>query len=312
MPGNRGAVYTIGRFQPEHLAPLWARYLSDRPSVAVPVDRFPDGELRVRLPVAPTTRCDIWCDFGFSAQRRFDMAQLLDVCAVGRAALQLGAESVRLVTPEVPCMRQDRPVAEHLELGARPLVLDMLRAAGFRQIVASYMKFDVPSTAALCVARPGPATIARWFAGHCDAAYDLVVGPDAGSGGLARLIAATLGVPVLIMAKNRLSPTEVDESVGPAGLTALRHARRVLITDDLLVSGGTLCMAASVLRAAAERARVDAFIWMHRPTAQGVSRLSAALHTKLLHSVSIPDISVQAPYATALSAEDIFTPLFTS
>jgi ribose-phosphate pyrophosphokinase len=209
--------------------------VTGRPLAPVEYDRFPDGELHVRVPgaggdsavvVAATTDADA----------HVELLQLQD------ALREAGVDEITTVLPYLGYARQD----EAFEAGGPVSIRAVARAlsTGTDRVLAvdpheeSVLDhFDVPATAVAAaprLAEPLPA----------DLAEPLFLAPDAGATDIAGDIRDAYGRgDVDTFEKTRHSASEVE--VRPRDTDVA--GRDVVITDDIVATGSTMAAAIEVL-----------------------------------------------------------------
>lgn len=205
------------------------------------LDRFPDGELRIRL----TTKV---------AGRKVVLVQSL-VSPVGEHALELllladacrraGAQELIGVIPYVGYARQDRVTVGGAALGAK-IIAELLAPARFSvQLVV-----DLHSPVfASCEDTPVVhLTAMKWMAEALApyiTAETTLVSPDIGAMKMVEAYSAALKVPLAIVHKMRLSGSEVRSR----GLIGELKGRRAVLIDDMISTGATLKTAVEEVRA---------------------------------------------------------------
>ena len=219
------------------------------PLVDVNVSAFPDGETYVKVndnvrgeevfiiqPTCPPTNHNL-------------MEMLILVDAVRRAS----AERITAVLPFFGYARQDRKDQPRVPITAK-LVANLISAAGVDRVLTMDLHaaqiqgfFDIPVDH--LYAKP---VLLRHLTSVCNdagAGNLAVVSPDVGGVKMAKGYAMALGVELAIVAKQRISATNVEAM----SLIGDIEGKDALIVDDMTETAGTLCAAASVLKEAGAR-----------------------------------------------------------
>src|SRR5215207_1217518 len=162
------------------------------------------------------------------------------------AAKRASAKRITAVIPWFAYSRQDRKTTPREPITAR-LVANMLQVAGAERVmtmdlhvgqIEGFFSFPVDHLTAMH-------TFVDYFvdAGFRDAADAVVVAPDTGEVKVAKRLADHLGLPWAIVNKMRREPgtSEVTHVIGEVA------GKRVIMIDDLIDRGGTLCNAAEKL-----------------------------------------------------------------
>jgi ribose-phosphate pyrophosphokinase len=214
--------------------------------VDVSVSSFPDGETFVKInenvrgedifiiqPTCPPTNHNI-------------MELLIMVDAVRRAS----AGRITAVLPFFGYARQDRKDQPRVPITAK-LVANLISAAGVNRVLTMDLHaaqiqgfFDIPVDH--LYAKPVLLRHLKTIRGSEDGSNLTVVSPDVGGVKMAKSYAVALGAELAIVAKNRVSATEVEA----ISLIGEVEGRDVLIVDDMTETAGTLCSAARVLKKA--------------------------------------------------------------
>lgn len=209
----------------------------------VSVSAFPDGETYAKInenvrgedvfiiqPTCPPTNHNL-----------MEMLILVD------AARRASAERITAVIPFFGYARQDRKDQPRVPITAK-LVANLISAAGVDRVLTMDLHaaqiqgfFDIPVDH--LYAKPVLLRYLREQRG-VDGANLTVVSPDVGGVKMARSYAAALGAELAIVAKNRISATQVEAST----LIGVVEGRDVVIVDDMTETAGTLCAAAEVLK----------------------------------------------------------------
>ncbi len=215
----------------------------DAPLADVKVTAFPDGETFVKInenirgedvfivqPTCPPTNHN-----------------LMELMIMVDAAKRSSAGRINAVIPFFGYARQDRKDQPRVPITAK-LVADLLSAAGVDRVVTMDLHapqiqgfFNIPVDH--LYAKPVIVNALREkFPDGCD--HLTVVSPDVGGVKMARAYSDALGARLAIVAKHRVSATEVEamQVIGDV------EGRDVVLVDDMTETAGTLCAAAEILR----------------------------------------------------------------
>jgi len=215
------------------------------PLAACRIERFPDGEVSVRIERAVHGHEVVFLQ---SLAPPAD-PNLMELLVFADAARRAGAASITAVVPYFAYARQDSRHGRREPVSAR-LAADLIRTAGVDRIILvdphspqleGFFRIPVQvltGLPALCADLRGrlpPDTT--------------VVSPDSGRVALAALYARCLDAPLSILHKHRESGSEthVTHLVGEVA------GRTCLIIDDMVSTGGTLRDGAARLLAAGAR-----------------------------------------------------------
>ena len=207
------------------------------------VNTFPDGESFVQIkesirgadafiiqPTCPPTNHNL-------------MELLVMVDAVRRAS----ASRITAVIPFYGYARQDRKDKPRVPITSK-LVANLLTAAGVDRVLTMDLHaaqiqgfFEIPVDHLHSV----PVLIKHLKQHYVKDMNNLVVvSPDIGGVKNAKSYANILGTELAIVAKQRISATEVDAHAVIGNV----QGKDVLMVDDMTESGGTLCAAAKILK----------------------------------------------------------------
>ena len=207
------------------------------------VNTFPDGESFVQIkesirgadafivqPTCPPTNHNL-------------MELLVMVDAVRRAS----ASRITAVLPFYGYARQDRKDKPRVPITSK-LVANLLTAAGVNRVLTMDLHaaqiqgfFEIPVDHLHSV----PVLVTHLKANYVkDMTNLVVVSPDIGGVKNAKSYANILGTELAIVAKQRISATEVDAHAVIGNV----EGKDVLMVDDMTESGGTLCAAAKILK----------------------------------------------------------------
>ena len=164
--------------------------------------------------------------------------------------LNASAESVTFVLPDLLYSRKDRKEQPHVPISARALATSI--SPQLRRIITMDLHTDqiqgfYPANCPVDNLHSFPEVV-RYIEKHpiSDSNNLIIVSPDAGGVSRARAFAQKLGIhqPIAFIYKRRDKPGEVAEMK----LVGDVRNSEVLIVDDIIDSGGTLCSAAKLLR----------------------------------------------------------------
>jgi ribose-phosphate pyrophosphokinase len=213
------------------------------PLADVSVTAFPDGETFVKInenirgedvfiiqPTCPPTNHN-----------------LMELMIMVDAAKRASAGRINAVIPFFGYARQDRKDQPRVPITAK-LVADLLSAAGVNRVVTMDLHaaqiqgfFNIPVDHLYgkpIVIRE----LRKRFGDNCHSLT--VVSPDVGGVKMARAYSDALGARLAIVAKHRVSATEVEamQVIGDV------EGRDVVLVDDMTETAGTLCAAAEILK----------------------------------------------------------------
>lgn len=205
------------------------------------VDQFPDGETYVKID-ENVRGADVYVIQSTSPPTNHNYMELFIIMDALRRA---SAQRITAVIPYYGYARQDRKDKPRVPITAK-LVANLLVAAGANRILTLDLHaqqiqgfFDIPVDHLYAV----PETYKYLKAKNLK---DLVVvSPDAGGIKMAQAYALALNCQLAIVAKQRVSATEV-ESITVIGDV---EGKNVLLVDDLTETAGTLTSAAKLLKA---------------------------------------------------------------
>ncbi len=216
-----------------------AGYLGIRPAESI-VSRFSDGEIRVQI--LENVRGD---DVFIIQSTQPPADNLMELLLLIDAARRASASRITAVVPYFGYARQDRKEQPRVPISAK-LVSNLIEKAGADRVLTVDLHadqiqgfFDIPVDN--LYATP---IFVRYF-NHMEPDNYVVVSPDVGSIKRARLMANKLGnLPLALVDKRRPSPNtaEVINIVGEV------NGKKLLIVDDIIDTGSTLCEASKALR----------------------------------------------------------------
>jgi ribose-phosphate pyrophosphokinase len=205
------------------------------------VDRFPDGEVSVRL-TGSVRRKEVFIVQPTSPPVNEHLVELIAfVDACRRAA----ARRITAIVPYFGYSRSDKRAGRREPIMAR-VVADVLQAVGVDHVVTVDLHtpqiegfFEVPVDSLTAVP-----VLCEVLCNRLP--RSVVVSPDAGRVPLATHYASRLGAPVVVLEKRRETATKtvVTHVVGDV------RGRRCLVVDDIISTGGTIAESVDALLAA--------------------------------------------------------------
>ena len=234
--------------------------------LAIERHRFPDGELRLRLPEALPPRVVVWRTLADPNEK------LVELLLVAQAARTLGAQHLTLVAPYLADMRQD--IAFHPGEVVSQRIVGRFLADLFHAVITvdphlhrvATLQEAVPVAQAVVLS--GAPALADWLQQRRPDA--LLIGPDEESLQWVAQAATRHGWDHAVCRKQRHGDRAVSVAL-PAMPVA---GRAVVLMDDVASSGHTLAEAARGLLAAGA-ASVDVAV-THALFAQGALALVKA------------------------------------
>jgi ribose-phosphate pyrophosphokinase len=225
--------------------PELADRIADRLDIdlgGVELRRFSGGEMYARY-LDSVRGADVFIVQSLGEPVNRNLMQLLIMID---AAKRASAKRITAVIPWYAYSRQDRKSKPREPITAR-LVANMIQVAGAERVmtmdlhvgqIEGFFSFPVDHLTAMH-------TFVDHFveAGFRDAADAVVVAPDTGEVKVAKRLADHLGLPWAIVNKMRREPgtSEVTHVIGEVA------GKRVIMIDDIIDRGGTLCNAAERL-----------------------------------------------------------------
>lgn len=233
---------------------------------AIERHRFPDGELRLKLPEALPTRVVVWRTLNDPNEK------LVELLLVAQAARTLGAKHLSLVAPYLAYMRQD--IAFHPGEVVSQRIVGRFLADLFDAVITvdphlhrvATLEEAVPVADAIVLS--GAPVLADWV--HSQRANVVLIGPDEESLQWVAQAAVRHGWDHAVCRKQRHGDRAV--SIALPGLPV--QGRAVVLMDDVASSGHTLAQAARALLAAGATS-VDVAV-SHALFAQGALALVKA------------------------------------
>ncbi len=245
----------------------------------IEISRFPDGETFVKLRENIRGK-DVYAVQPVCMPPNERLMELLIMIDAMRRA---SAQRITAVLPYYGYARQDRKDQPRVPITAK-LVANLLVAAGADRILTIDLHaqqiqgfFDIP------VDHLHAAPVFVKYLQEKQLSNVAVASPDTGGVKTAYDYAQRLDCGLVVVAKQRKSPTEV-EAFTLAGDVA---GRAVLIVDDMTTTAGTLCSAASIIAAHGAK-EIYAAVTHATITPLGLQRIRDSAITELIVSDTIP------------------------
>jgi ribose-phosphate pyrophosphokinase len=204
--------------------------------------RFPDGELKLRLPTPLPSHVVLLRSLVDPNEK------LVELLLVARTARELGAQHLTLVAPYLAYMRQD--IAFQVGEAVSQRVVGQFLASLFDAVITvdphlhRIAKLDEAIPVAHTVVLSGAPLLGDLIAQHH--ANPFLIGPDSESAQWVAVAAQRHGFDYAVCEKNRQGDHAVDIVLPAMDVTG----RAVVVLDDIASSGRTLARAAQLLLAA--------------------------------------------------------------
>ena len=243
------------------------------------VGRFSDGEISVKIEENIRAK-DVFIIQSISSPVNENLMELLVMID---AAKRASAERITAVLPYYGYARQDWKDQPRVPITAK-LVANLITAAGANRVLTMDLHtpqiqgfFDIPVDHLFAA----PVLI-KYFRG-LNLSNLVVVAPDVGSIKAARAFAKRLHASLAVVDKRRNSP----ESVEVMNLIGEAKGKNVIIVDDLIATGETLCEAATVLKEKGAR-NIYASITHGVLSGKGVENVAGSSIKELVITDTIP------------------------
>jgi ribose-phosphate pyrophosphokinase len=251
-------------FDDERDAALRLAEAASLPASRIERHRFPDGELKLRLPTGLPRRVTVYRSLDNPNEK------LVELLIVSQTARSLGAMQLDLVAPYLAYMRQDMEFTPGEAVSQR--VIGGFLSRLFDAIVTvdphlhRISRLEEAAPVAHAVVLVGALPLSDYIVRQ--RASPLLVGPDAESEQWVAAAAARHGLDYIVCSKIRSGDRDVAVDLPPARI----QGRPAVILDDMASTGHTLAAAARLLRAAGA-ASVDAAVTHAMFTPQALEML---------------------------------------
>lgn len=263
-------------------------------------ERFPDGELTVRLEES-VRGCEVFVVQPTSPPVNDHLVELL---AFADACRHAAAERVVALVPYFGYARSDRRAGRREPIMAS-LAADLLQSAGIRNVVT--VDAHTPQLEAFFRVPVDNLTAVPTL---CDVLRrrlpddTVVVAPDLGAVQRATAVAGRLSLPMVLLHKQRLSGSEVEirQIVGEV------RDRSCLVVDDMISTGSTVVKSIEALRSAGARGPVVVAVTHGVFSADALARLRGAGVGEMWVTDTIapvPNAGVQVVSVAPLLAEAV-------
>lgn len=232
---NMGLAEAVSR---EMRVPLGARV----------IERFPDGELTVRL-LDAVRRNEVFIIQPLSPPVNEHLVELL---VFADAARRAAASSITAIVPYMGYARADKRHGRREPITAR-VVADLMQAVGIAHVLT--VDLHVPQIEGFFHAPVDSLTAVPtlYKALGEDLPPDaVVVAPDAGAMRMATEYAHRIGTPVVVLHKRRETGTETKVTHLVGDVTG----KACLVVDDMISTGGTMAESIEALLAAGARPEI--------------------------------------------------------
>jgi ribose-phosphate pyrophosphokinase len=211
-------------------------------ALAIARHRFPDGEIKLRLPAALPERVVLLRSLAQPNEK------LVELLLAARSARELGALHLTLVAPYLAYMRQDIAFLPGEAVSQR--IVGHFLASLFDAVITvdphlhriSALEQALPVRQAIVLS--GAPLLGDWIAQRRPQA--LLIGPDSESAQWVAQAAAGHGLAHAVCQKLRYGDQQVEITLPAISV----RGRAVVLLDDVASSGHTVARAAQLLRAA--------------------------------------------------------------
>jgi len=216
----------------------------DEDLVPVERERFPDGEIYVRFGEdVEDERVVIVQSTCYPPNQNY-----MELFFIIDGAKDLGAEKVEVVMPYFGYARQDKRF-EPGEAVSLNTVAKLLENSGADEVYTmDYHPQQMEETPEVFEIPAHNLTASNLLAEHVKENFDLknpvVLGPDAGAENWARRAGEAIGADWDFMIKKRLGSEEVEITLPEIDV----EGRDILLVDDIISTGGTMCEAIRLLK----------------------------------------------------------------
>ena len=280
-----------------------SRYLAEKiceslkcPLGKMKIEHFSDGEFSVSYEES------IRGQYVYLVQSTFPNSDnLMELLLMIDAAKRASAYKVIAVIPYFGWARQDRKDKPRVSIAAK-LIADMLSVAGVDRVITMDLHADqIQGFFNVPVDHLYGTTIFIPFIKSLDTENLVIASPDVGGSKRAGSYSKHLGVPMVLCHKTR----EKANVVGEMTIIGDVEGKDVIITDDMVDTAGTLCMAADLMMKNGAKS-VRAIVTHGVMSGAATQRVMDSALSEIVFTDSIPFDCKKCDKVRILSIADMF------
>ena len=280
-----------------------SRYLAEKiceslkcPLGKMKIEHFSDGEFSVSYEES------IRGQYVYLVQSTFPNSDnLMELLLMIDAAKRASAYKVIAVIPYFGWARQDRKDKPRVSIAAK-LIADMLSVAGVDRVITMDLHADqIQGFFNVPVDHLYGSTIFIPFIKSLDTENLVIASPDVGGSKRAGSYSKHLGVPMVLCHKTR----EKANVVGEMTIIGNVEGKDVIITDDMVDTAGTLCMAADLMMKNGAKS-VRAIVTHGVMSGAATQRVMDSALSEIVFTDSIPFDCKKCDKVRILSIADMF------
>lgn len=280
-----------------------SRYLAEKickslefPLGNMKIEHFSDGEFSVSYEES------IRGQYVYLIQSTFPNSDnLMELLLMIDAAKRASAYKVIAVIPYFGWARQDRKDKPRVSIGAK-LIADMLSVAGVDRVITMDLHADqIQGFFNVPVDHLYGSTIFIPFIKSLNLENLVIASPDVGGSKRAGSYSKHLGVPMVLCHKTR----EKANVVGKMTIIGDVEGKNVIITDDMVDTAGTLCMAANLMIESGATS-VRAIVTHGVMSGEASKRIMESELTEIVFTDSIPFGCKKCDKVRILTIADMF------
>jgi ribose-phosphate pyrophosphokinase len=280
-----------------------SRYLAEKiceslkcPLGKMKIEHFSDGEFSVSYEES------IRGQYVYLVQSTFPNSDnLMELLLMIDAAKRASAYKVIAVIPYFGWARQDRKDKPRVSIAAK-LIADMLSVAGVDRVITMDLHADqIQGFFNVPVDHLYGSTIFIPFIKSLNIENLVIASPDVGGSKRAGSYSKHLGVPMVLCHKTR----EKANVVGEMTIIGDVEGKDVIITDDMVDTAGTLCMAADLMMKNGAKS-VRAIVTHGVMSGEATQRVMDSALSEIVFTDSIPFACKKCDKVRILSIADMF------